>query len=817
MRTSFYRWMAVASALTCAFAAHLAPGQSCEPGWQSGYGVRGVLGSRQDTIYALASWDDGTGPGLYVAGDLYFAGEAFAGNIARWDGERWSALGDAASAPDGMPGPDRVVYDMAVYDDGTGEALYVAGGFASVDGVPAARIARWDGQRWSDVGGGMGGPGASYVFALEVYDGALYASGRFTNAGGVSASNIARWDGTAWTPLGGGLNERVLTLAVVDDGLNEVLYAGGRFTEASGTPAHRVACWNGSAWQALGEGLPDGLSVSFAAHDEGDGEALYALGNFFVPGYEQRLYRWHDGEWTALPLPERSWLQNLASLNLDGRRTLCVVGQFSSPAHETVARMATWDGASWTLEAPADDYLHPYFARDAIVHDDGSGPALYLGGFFNNVGGVGLSNVARFDGQTWTGVGDQMGVDRQVASLTTWDDGTGRAVYAAGSFLSAGDTLVHRVARLDDQGWSALAGPDGAIGLDAQAYVIEAYDDGDGSELYVGGFFDRAGGQQASKIARWDGTRWAALGDGLDGSPRAMAVHDEGQGDRLFVGGDFGVAGGLPVRCLARWDGQQWSATEGGPNRSVHALASFDHGAGPMLYAGGEFDRVNDDRAWYIARWDGEAWEPLPGLTAGTNRPVNALAEFDDGSGPALYVGGSFDYAGGLPAAGIARWDGTAWSAVGELDLASVTSLEVVPLPGGPRLVAGGWFSFDGGLTSHGTMAWDGLRWQPLDRGVDDPVRSLAWIDLGKGVELVVGGSFLRFDGRPSGYLARLRTCLAACAADVDRDGELTPLDFLAFQHFFDAGDTRADFDIDGTLTIFDFLAFQNAFDAGCG
>ncbi len=54
------------------------------------------------------------------------------------------------------------------------------------------------------------------------------------------------------------------------------------------------------------------------------------------------------------------------------------------------------------------------------------------------------------------------------------------------------------------------------------------------------------------------------------------------------------------------------------------------------------------------------------------------------------------------------------------------------------------------------------------------------------------------------------------CITDLDRDGELTIFDFLAFQHLFTANDPTADLDFDGELTIFDFLAFQNAFDAGC-
>lgn len=54
------------------------------------------------------------------------------------------------------------------------------------------------------------------------------------------------------------------------------------------------------------------------------------------------------------------------------------------------------------------------------------------------------------------------------------------------------------------------------------------------------------------------------------------------------------------------------------------------------------------------------------------------------------------------------------------------------------------------------------------------------------------------------------------CPADVDRDGELTIFDFLAFQDLFNMGDPLADLDRDGSLTVFDFLAYQNAFEAGC-
>ena len=45
---------------------------------------------------------------------------------------------------------------------------------------------------------------------------------------------------------------------------------------------------------------------------------------------------------------------------------------------------------------------------------------------------------------------------------------------------------------------------------------------------------------------------------------------------------------------------------------------------------------------------------------------VHALAVFDDGSGPALYVGGLFETIGGVAANNIAKWDGATWSPLGK-------------------------------------------------------------------------------------------------------------------------------------------------------
>jgi parallel beta-helix repeat protein len=115
------------------------------------------------------------------------------------------------------------------------------------------------------------------------------------------------------------------------------------------------------------------------------------------------------------------------------------------------------------------------------------------------------------------------------------------------------------------------------------------------------------------------------------------------------------------------------------------------------------------------------------------------------------------------------------------------------PLPGAPVIDAGDNTAVPAGIE---TDLLSG------DRFIDDP----ATTDTGVGDAPIVDLGAIEFNPGDS----------VACIADMDSDGSLTILDYLAFQNAFGAGDVAADMDDDGQLTMFDFLTFQNAFDAGC-
>lgn len=64
------------------------------------------------------------------------------------------------------------------------------------------------------------------------------------------------------------------------------------------------------------------------------------------------------------------------------------------------------------------------------VYDDGSGPALYAGGWFTTAGGVTTNRIAKWNGTSWSALSGPSGngMNRQIFALAVYDDGSGPAV-----------------------------------------------------------------------------------------------------------------------------------------------------------------------------------------------------------------------------------------------------------------------------------------------------------------------------------------------------------------------------------------------------
>ncbi|MCP4660417.1 MAG: hypothetical protein GY856_33870 [bacterium] len=752
-------------------------------GWTSDFALRDIDGR----VTAMAVYDDGSGPALYVGGEFTAAGDVVVNNIAKWDGRQWSAL----SGPAGTGTDWGYVHALAVYDDGGGEALYVGGDFRYAGGLTVRGTAKWDGTGWSALSDPTGTIFDFSVYALAVYDDgsgpALYAGGSFHYAEGVEWNNIAKWDGTQWStlsgPAGTGTEGRVHALAVYDDGNGAALYAGGDFTKNVYLPSPNLERWDGTEWSSIYGTSSEVLAL--VVYDDGSGPALYIGGEF----YNLKIY---DGsEWPSVLSGPSGIVRTLAVYDDGGGPALYAGGEFTHAGDVELNHVAKWDGTAFSvLSGPSGTGTNDSVAALA-VYDDGNGPELYAGGKFTVAGGGLVNRIAKWDGTAFSVLSGAAGngLDYDVGALAVYDDGSGPALYAGGGFILAGEEVVNYVAKWDGTTWSSLSGPSGT-GMDARVKSLVVYDDGSGPALYAGGLFTTAGGVVAEHIAKWDGTQWSAF-SGLSGavfsdSVEALAVYDDGSGPALYAGGRFGLAGDVTANNIAKWDGTQWSALSGpsdnGLSSSVEALAVYDDGSGPELYVGGSFDHAGGVPALSIAKWDGTAFSALGGVCG----DVEELAVWDDGSGPALYVGGWFDTAGGVAANGIARWDGSAYSAlsgpsgygVDEYPIGAVEALAVYDGDSGPALYAGGWFASAGGVAADNIAQWDGSAFSSLSgpSAPGDHVYALAVYDDGNGPALYVGGRFQQAGGLASSYLGRWR-----CPRLVE-----------IFADGFDGGDTSA-------------------------
>ncbi|MEZ6037156.1 MAG: hypothetical protein R3F29_06725 [Planctomycetota bacterium] len=250
-------------------------------------------GGCNGVVHSVVELSDGD---LVAGGSFFGAGGVPVNCIARWDGLSWHAMGGGPLLPLG----NADIRAMHVRPDGD---LIVGGNFTSIDGVPAAGIARWDGASWSAIGNAptmrptaivtlangdlvvgtdlhpiwrwdgatwttIGTTNAFVETMLAHSDGSLYVGGAFDQVDGVDADFVARWDGATWSPLGTGVFHFCRGLAELPDGDVLVAFTGDFALEPSGPVLVRgLGRWDGQHWSSFGTGR-DGFVLDIARNDD---------------------------------------------------------------------------------------------------------------------------------------------------------------------------------------------------------------------------------------------------------------------------------------------------------------------------------------------------------------------------------------------------------------------------------------------------------------------------------------------------------------------------------------------------------------------
>jgi hypothetical protein len=331
---------------------------------------------------------------------------------------------------------------------------------------------------------------------------------------------------------------------------------------------------------------------------------------------------------------------------------------------------------------------------------------------------------------------------------------SGTNVYVGGDFDRAGNVAANRIAKWDSHThkWSALGS-----GVNSRVLAIAA----SGDDVYAGGNFTRAGDIHTGPVAHWnDAThKWSAMGDELTNtstSPEVDAIAIAGNGD-VYVGGNFEKAGSLTLNNIARWDGSSWHALSSGIGGSFHDVLAIAI-SGSDVYIGGHFDTAGGSIRNNIARWNGSTWFNLGAGTGGIYPGVCAIAI----NGTNIYIGGEFvevtDSINGTQTVGhVAMWNGSVWSTLG----GGLGDPDVYALALGSdgNIYAGGRFHTlaDGSTSANRLARWNDSAWHSVDGsgftgsdGVKSNVYALAFMD----DQMYLGGFFTGSNsGRTLNYI----------------------------------------------------------------
>lgn len=496
-----------------------------------------------------------------------------------------------------------------------------------------------------------------------------------------------------------------------------------------------------------------------------------------------------------------------------GSGAVVVCGAFTTIGGEKMPHVARWDG---TRFEPMDGGTNGTVYALEVWDPDGEGPEdplLIAAGEFTAAGQTDANRIASWDGSSWSKLGSGLGaggLSTMGLSLCAVD---GEALYVGGTFRVAGEVLASQVARWDGDSWSALgSGIDGSF---ARVWALEMYR----GDLVAGGVFSVAGGVPASNIARWDGSAWSSMDAGVDGAVFDLLEH----GSRLIAGGDFSRAGGLDVGGVAAWESSAgWSGLLGGVRGTayphVSSLLELDpDGPGPfapVVYAGGSFTSAGGRSVENIGAWTGSSWErvapglsgsaiDVPGYVPEVLRMLRVLPGGVDGSNGGLLVASTFASGAGsdgLVATGYLARYGAPRPTVAIL--AERTSVR----EGQPWSATGVIAHAEGAVS----MQWlhDGSAVNPDGAG-SDPVGTMFEI---QSVGREDTGAYTLEVTDACGVVRSAPILLeVVCPGDFDANGRLTTTDILDFLGVWTASEPGGEVNGDGYFTVGDILDFLEA------
>ncbi len=538
------------------------------------------------TVHALAV--DGAGS-VYIGGSFNLPG---GGQIAKFSGS-----GTGVVDIQWNPSPNSTVLSMAL----DGNHLYIGGRFSTVGGLDRQRIAKVSATGTGAVDSQWNPSANERVLELSVADdGSVYAGGEFTNIGGQNRQRIAKLSasgaGTADAAWATAADHSVNALSI---GKGKV-YVGGSFAQVGS-----AKCCSFAGLDASGAVITSprvvlpGFAHALAKQANG---GVVVGGNFHLAGTTLRrnlLRLTPDGMVDPNWDPDPNFV--VRALATDANSNVYVGGAFTAIGGANRVGLAKLSGAGtgtadegWNIQANN---------RVNTLAFDGAGD-LFVGGDFTEINGQSRGAVAKIghDGvlHHWN-----PSADSTVYALVV----DGSNVYIGGGFNNIGGLRRLFLAKVSANGqgavdplWDAFA--------DYGVYALAISPTGD---LYAAGGFEFIGGQARSGLAKL-----AVTGSGEavvdwnpqpDFGPSSLAIDAMGN---VYAGGGFSNFGSpssqVRRRSLAKISGEGTGALDPtwNPSTDFSVYSLLIDGTG-TVYVGGRFTTAGTQPRGSLAAFDAEA------------------------------------------------------------------------------------------------------------------------------------------------------------------------------------------------------------------
>ena len=522
---------------------------------------------------------------LIIAGNFTTVGEVARAGLAKLDA---SGQLDTTWNPAGLT-PNTAIQTVSLAASPDGSQLYIATAAAVQDVYTTGTGANVSGFSVTASGSVDGGNSGIRAIAVDA-NGLIYIAGAFAYIDSQPRNGLARLDsaGTldaAWKPSA---NSTVSTLAV--DSAGGLIYLGGAFVNVGGSAHLRIARASLTDGSIDATWTPSVSSTSDGVHHlvrSADGS------NVILSGY-------------------------FTAVNGTARSGLAMVSVAAGAA------LASWNppsisGGSIDAIAAASDYV-------------------YLGGDLFCCNQWPLARAAA----TGTGALDATwspAADHRVRALVL----DGAAVDAFGDFAYMGNTPVLSAAQLQTDGTATHVLPD----CERAGSVFATYSEASGALLMAGDFQKvdqtyRLGLFRLQPDASIDAAFAPPRFEGGGGLYELLAVAADQTTGQVYVGGYFTKAGGVTHNSIARLDGSS-GALDGTWTASLDALPSTGSvqaiavAADSSVYLGGQFTHVNAASRSNIAKLSA-AGVLDPAFLGSTNGAVSRIAL----AGSGVYIGGTF-------------------------------------------------------------------------------------------------------------------------------------------------------------------------------